>query len=84
MREIEIRRSWQSPDSFTDTEEVVALSQEFMEVAFQDDDFRFLNTALKLNDWIRSYGTDPELVSEIEVAEEKSLRKLRERRGIEL
>ena len=53
MKKVEIRRIYESEDPDLTNEELIEITEEFLHIAIEKSDFRYLNTALKLNDYLR-------------------------------
>ena len=83
LYEIERQRKWESGNGFSDAEAVVELSMEFTEHAKQTGDLRYLNTALKLNDWVREHVHDKALIERIDRTEMTTLDSVRTDLGID-
>lgn len=57
LRRIEVKKLFLEPDKNFSLEEIQQLSGDFMTHSLETLDWRFLNVALKLNDWLRNNGT---------------------------
>jgi hypothetical protein len=56
LRRIEVKRLYLEPDKFFSLEKIQRISADFMTHSLETQDWRFLNGALKLNDWLRNGG----------------------------
>jgi len=83
LYEIEIQKKWEFGDGFTDAEAVAQLSTELTDYARYTGDLRYLNTALKLNDWIRENVHDETLNKRIDRTETAALDALRADLGVD-
>ncbi|NEQ82108.1 MAG: hypothetical protein F6K26_18190 [Moorea sp. SIO2I5] len=66
MRRVEIRKLWKGENSDISLPEMLSLSLRFMAHAMESHDYRFLNTALKLNDRLREEYSGTNQLREIE------------------
>lgn len=82
MRRIEIGRLWKPDKTSLSIEQMITLSHRFMDHAMRSKDYRFLNTALKLNDRLRKELKDKTVLNEIEEQERKCLTAIEERLGL--
>ncbi len=80
MRSVEIRKLWRRENSDISIPEMLSLS--FMDHAMESYDYRFLNTALKLNDRLREEYLKENQLREIEEREHDCLETLKKRLGI--
>lgn len=74
LRRIEVKKLFDQPDLTFTLEEIKQISLQFMRHSLANNDWRFLNTALKFNDWLRAKGHINEEISELEDAAISSLR----------
>ncbi len=67
LRRVEVKRLFDSAQSVFTSDELAEMSEAFMAQASESGDWRFLNTALKLNDTLRA-SAHPQavLLSELE------------------
>jgi hypothetical protein len=79
LRRIEVKRIFEQPDQFYALGEILEISKEFMSYSVFCEDWRFLNAALKLNDWLRLKGT---LNNEVEEMENQAIATLRVKCGL--
>jgi hypothetical protein len=56
LRRIEVRRLFEKPEDSFSLDEIRIITTEFIQHAVQNTDWRFLNTALKLVDWLQENG----------------------------
>ncbi len=82
MQRIEIGRLWKPDKTSLPAQQMATLSQLFMDHAMHSKDYRFLNTALKLNDRLRDEEMDEAVLARIEEQERKCLTTLEERLGL--
>nr|VFK30946.1 MAG: hypothetical protein BECKMB1821I_GA0114274_101927 [Candidatus Kentron sp. MB]VFK30959.1 MAG: hypothetical protein BECKMB1821G_GA0114241_10742 [Candidatus Kentron sp. MB]VFK76803.1 MAG: hypothetical protein BECKMB1821H_GA0114242_10762 [Candidatus Kentron sp. MB] len=81
MRKIEARRLWLPGNSSMSMDEMIRLSFVFMDYAMHSRDYRFLNTALKINDRLRKERKIADNM-EIEGRERDCLEILKKRLGL--
>lgn len=74
LKDIEVNRIWEQSEPDFSRSQMVRLSNEFIQESLETNDFRYLNTALKLNDWLRDQGALP---SELETLEQDGLDELK-------
>lgn len=74
LKHIEVNRIWESSESDFSRPQIIRLSITFIQEALETNDFRYLNTALKLNDWLRDQGALP---SELETLEQDAINELK-------
>ncbi|NEQ66978.1 MAG: hypothetical protein F6K21_16025 [Symploca sp. SIO2D2] len=82
MRRVEIRKLWRRGNYDISISEILSLSIKFMTHAMESHDYRFLNTALKLNDRLREEYPKENKLKEIEELEHHCLETLQKRLGI--
>lgn len=82
MRRVEIKKLWSRKNSDISAREMLSLSISFMAHALESHDYRFLNTALKLNDRLREEYPEERELKEIEEQEHHCLTTLKKRLGI--
>ncbi len=82
MRRVEIKKLWQLKNSGICLSEMLKLSFSFMAHAMESCDYRFLNTALKLNDRLRSEYPSIKELPKIEEYECYCLETVKNRLGI--
>jgi len=54
LRRIEVKKIFLEPDKVFSLEEIQQISGDFIIHSLKIQDWRFLNVALKLNDWLRN------------------------------
>ena len=74
LRRIEVKRLFAQPDESFPLKEIQRISASFMLRSIETEDWRFLNAALKLNDWLRTGGN---LCDEMSHQEKETLSRLR-------
>lgn len=82
MRRVEIKKLWKQEHSDISLSEMLSLSLKFMDYAMESHDYRFLNTALKLNDCLREAYLGTNQLRKIEELEGHCLETLQRRLGI--
>ncbi len=82
MRRVEIKKPWKREKSEISPSEMLALSLDFMAHAMETNDYRFLNTALKLNDRLRKEDLETNQLMKIEEREHHCLETLKKRLGL--
>lgn len=82
MRRVEIRKLWKGENSDISLPEMLSLSLRFMAHGMESHDYRFLNTALKLNDRLREEYSGTNQLREIEELESHCLETLQKRLGV--
>jgi hypothetical protein len=80
MRRVEAKKLWLLENHSISVDEMMRLSCAFMDYAMHNKDYRFLNTALKINDRLREEMA--ERLSEIEKREHDCLETLKKRLGL--
>jgi len=65
LRHVEIQRVWETPDPELTPEQIADLSSMFLDETRSSGDYRYLNAALKLNDWLREH--EPSLLASLEL-----------------
>jgi hypothetical protein len=79
LRKIEWKRLFIDPRSSFSLEEIRHISEIFICRSESSGDWRFLNAAMKLNDWLRTGGHTTERLDRLE---ELALKKLRAECGL--
>ncbi len=82
MRRVEIKKLWKRENSDLSASEMLSLSLSFMTHAMESNDYRFLNTALKLNDKLREEYPNEKKLKEIQELEDHCLVTVQKRLGI--
>ncbi len=79
LHRIEVKRLFDQPDLAFTLGEIKQTSLQFMRHSLDNNDWRFLNAALKLNDWLRTKG---HLDDEVSKLEESAICSLRDKCGL--
>jgi hypothetical protein len=78
---IETQRIFENPINFFTPNQVVEITFQFMTFSMQTRDWRFLNTALKLSDWLHANG---HITQELEKMQATAMTALRSDCGLNL
>lgn len=81
LRRIEVKRLWQNPGDLT-AAELASTSLEFMSLSDRSGDYRFLNAALKLNDYLRANAPKEIDLATLERTESETLAGLERKLGL--
>ena len=84
MRRIEVKKLWKQKNPSISLSEMSSLSLNFMAHAMESADYRFLNTALKINDRLRENIHQTTKIKEIDQYEHHCIETIKKRLGLKL